>query len=62
MEAPPHACALVCALTPPPPPTAPSDEVTSELRTMVGDLLSTSALQDAESAAYWAYHLGRWGP
>lgn len=27
----------------------------------VGDQLSTSALQDAESAAYWAYHLGRTG-
>ena len=33
------------------------DDVLSTVR----ELLSTSALADAESAAYWAYHLGRTG-
>eukprot|EP00878_Enallax_costatus_P019970 GHUV01021087.1.p1 GENE.GHUV01021087.1~~GHUV01021087.1.p1 ORF type:complete len:502 (+),score=114.24 GHUV01021087.1:180-1685(+) len=44
----------------------PSQEITNRQRladlvATVTDLLSTSALQDAESAAYWTYHLGRAG-
>ena len=37
--------------------SASSDEMAGSVR----DLLATSALEDAESAAYWAYHLGRTG-
>lgn len=33
----------------------------ADLAGNITELLSTSALQDAESAAYWAYHLGRTG-
>jgi len=33
----------------------------AEVRQLVSDLLSTSPMSDAESAAYWAYHLGRTG-
>jgi hypothetical protein len=33
----------------------------SSLAADAAQLLSSSALADAESAAYWAYHLGRTG-
>lgn len=33
----------------------------TELAGSMRELIATSALNDAESAAYWAYHLGRTG-
>jgi hypothetical protein len=38
-----------------------SQQRAEELTSVIRDMLATSALEDAESAAYWAYHLGRTG-
>jgi hypothetical protein len=43
------------------PVDACSQQRAEELASVIRDMLATSALEDAESAAYWAYHLGRTG-
>lgn len=52
---------LACAWLPPSggTPSAQDDSSANQLTSFVRNVLSSSAFQDATSAAYWAYHLGR---